>query len=86
MPGPVPPLNSADLNTSLDAVKATYERLIRGGIDPAVVVIAMSEIIAFCLAHKALTGGDEEETYRTWLLPFESSYRVHLEDQKAKKR
>lgn len=69
--------NAADMDTALDAVKATYERLVNDGIDPNHVVIAMSEIIAYCLAHKSATGcGDE--SYRLWLRAFESSYRAQL--------
>lgn len=77
----VPPsLNAADLDKALDAVKETYEQLVKAGIDPAVVVIAMSEIIAYCLAHKALSGGGEADTLRVWRTAFETTYRDQLRE------
>ena len=82
MAGTKPALNSADLDTALDAVKETYERLVKADIDPSVVVIAMSEIIAYCLAHQAATGGGDEQAYRLWLRAFETTYRDHLQEQK----
>jgi hypothetical protein len=73
-----PPFNPADMDTALDAFKAEYERLVTSGLDPSVVVIAMSELIAFCLAHKAVTGGDVQGTLTVWREAFESSYRSHI--------
>lgn len=78
-------LNSADLNTALDAVKATYEQLVKDGIDPSVVVIAMSEIVAYCLVQKNLTGGGDQ-TYNVWLTAFEMSYRDQLHEAKGGQR
>ena len=74
------PLNRADINTALGAVKAMYGQLVHDGIGPATVVIAMSEIIAYSLAHKAATGGGQDATLRSWLIPFEKSYRKHFSE------
>lgn len=74
-----PDLNTVDLDIALNAVKATYEQLVKDGIDPSIVVIAMSEIVAYCLAHKAATGAGDEQAYRLWLRAFETSYRDQLQ-------
>ena len=79
--------HSPHIDTALTEVKATYARLVEANIDPAAVVIAMSEVIAFSLAHKAVTGGGTAETLRAWRVPFESAYHQHISaiEQKAGK-
>lgn len=81
----IPALNPADVDTALDAVKATYEQLVKDGIDPGAIVIAMSEIIAYCLAQKALSGGGSL-VYGLWLDTFEKSYREQLNGERTGKR
>jgi hypothetical protein len=71
-------LNPVEIDKALDAFKAEYERLTHAGVDPNVVVVAMSEIIAFALAHRAVTGGGAEETLRVYRRAFESAYRDHV--------
>lgn len=78
-------LSQVDLDTAIGRFRATYDQLVFAGIDPHIVVIAMSEIVAYCLAQKAVTGGGEAETLAVWRVPFESSYREYVIEAKTAK-
>lgn len=76
-------INSAGVNTAIEAFKETYERLVKDGIEPRLIVIAMSEIIAYCLANSKGLSGGSEASYRLWLRAFEVAYQAKLRKLRA---
>lgn len=76
-------LKAKDIDVARRAFADTYERLVKEGSDPHLIVIAMSEILAHCVAFKAISGGGGEDVYRAWLAGFHSAYRQELEQQQV---